>query len=130
MPNKQTILVVAQHQTFRDLLARELTASYHLVFARDGVEAIRTHEQYSKQIATIVIEHRLPKLSGRAVTEWVHHILPELPVIIINKVIDDEIRELLEHPAVTFVQEPAQLVKVKTVLQNILHKPPLALTSH
>ncbi|MGZ8876401.1 MAG: hypothetical protein ACXW1F_07985, partial [Halobacteriota archaeon] len=82
------------------------------------------------QIATLVIELHLPRLSGRAVTEWVHHILPELPVIIINDVIDDEIRELLKHPAVTFVQKPAQLVKVKTVLQNILQTNSVAATGH
>lgn len=130
MPGKQTILVVAHQKTFRNLLAKELTPSYDLVFAKDGVEAIRVHERYTNQIATLVIELHLPRLSGRAVTEWVHHILPELPVIIINDVIDDEIRELLEHPAVTFVQKPAQLVKVKTVLQNILQTNSVAATGH
>jgi len=130
MPGKQTILVAARKKTFRNLLAKELTPFYDLVFAKDGVEAIRIHEQYTNQIATIVVELHLPRLSGRAVTEWVHHIVPELPVIVINDVIDDEIRELLEHPAVTFVQKPAQLVKVKTVLQNILQKSSVALTAH
>jgi CheY-like chemotaxis protein len=130
MTNKQTILVATHQQPFRNLLAKELTPAYDLVFAADGVEAIRTHERYSNQIATIVIEHHLPKLSGCVVTEWLHHILPELPVIIVNDVIDDEIQELLEHPAVTFVQEPAQLMKVKTVLQNVLHTKSIALARH
>jgi CheY-like chemotaxis protein len=129
MPGKQTILVAAHQKTFRNLLAKELTPFYDLVFAKDGVEAIRIHEQYTNQIATIVVELHLPRLSGRAVTEWVHHILPELPVIIINDVIDDEVRELLAHPAVTFLQEP-HLVKVKTVLQNILHTNSVAATGH
>jgi len=120
MSDKQTILVVDQQRTIRNILARELKPSYDVLFAEDGVQAIRLYELHAKEIASLVIDVRLPRLNGRAVTEWVHHIFPDLPVIIMSRAIDTEVQEMLGSPAVTFLRKPFHLTELKKVLRELV----------
>ncbi len=82
------------------------------------MQAVRVYESHAERIATLVIELRLPKLNGRAVTQWVHHIFPDLPVIISGSVIDPDVKELLANPSVRFIQKPLRLSELKQLLHE------------
>ena len=118
MSDRKTILLVDQERDVRNRLGRQLKQNYEVLFAKDGVQAVRVYESYAERIATIVIELRLPKLSGRAVTQWVHHILPDLPVIIAGNVIDPDVKELLTDPAVRFIRKPLRLSELTKLLHE------------
>ena len=129
MSEKQTILVVDHQRTIRNILARELKPSYDVLFAEDGVQAIRIYELHAHEIASLVIDVRLPRLNGRAVTEWVHHIFPNLPVIIMSRALDDDVQEMLASPAVTFLRKPFRLSELKKVLRELVSSQSLAATA-
>ena len=120
MSEKQTILLVDHQRTIRNILTRELQPSYDVLFAEDGVQAIRIYERHAHEIASLVIDVRLPRLNGRAVTEWVHHIFPNLPVIIMSRALDAEVQEMLASPAVTFLRKPFRLSELKKVLRELV----------
>jgi len=116
--DKKTILLAYHERKVRNVLRQKLKPNYDLLFAEDGVQAVRVYESHAECIATIVMELRLPKLSGRAVTQWVHHILPDLPVIISGSVIDPDVKELLANPSVRIIQKPLRLSELKQLLHE------------
>jgi two-component system, cell cycle sensor histidine kinase and response regulator CckA len=116
--DRKTILLVDHERDVRNVLGRKLKPDFEVLFAEDGVQAVRVYETYAARIATIVIELRLPKLNGRAVTQWVHHILPDLPVIIAGNVIDPDVKELLTDPAVHFIRKPLRLSELTKLLHE------------
>ncbi|HXM48879.1 MAG TPA: response regulator [Pyrinomonadaceae bacterium] len=118
MFDKKTILLAYHERKVRNVLRHKLKPNYDLLFAEDGVQAVRVYESHAERIATIVIELRLPKLNGRAVTQWVHHILPDLPVIISGSVIDPDLKELLANPSVRFIQKPLRLSELTQLLHE------------
>jgi DNA-binding NtrC family response regulator len=124
--DRKTILLVDHERDVRNVLGRKLKPDYEVLFAEDGVQAVRVYETYAERIATIVIELRLPKLNGRAVTQWVHHILPDLPVIIASNIADPDVKELLTDPAVRFIRKPLRLSELTRLLQETVGGPALA----
>ena len=119
-------MLVDQEQDVRNILGPKLKPEYEVLFAEDGVQAVRVYETYAERIATIVIDPRLPKLNGRAVTQWVHHILPDLPVIIAGTVTDPDVKELLTNPAVHFIRRPLRLSELKKLLHETVGRRALA----
>ena len=130
MSRKHTILVVDHERNIRKVLERELKANYEVLFARDGLEAVRVYESHQEQIATILIDLCLPRLNGRAVTEWVHHIRPDLPIIVMGKAVDKAVKEMPESGAViTFIRKPFHLSELMGLLRKILDQQSFAYTS-
>ncbi len=113
-------MLVDQERNVRNVLRRKLNMDYEVLFAEDGVQAVRVYETHAERIATIVIDLCLPKLNGRAVTQWVHHIIPDLPVIIAGNVTDPDVKELLSDPAVRFVRKPLHLSELTKLLKETM----------
>jgi len=127
--DRKTILLVDHEQDVRSVLGRKLNTDYEVLFAEDGVQAVRVYETYAKRIAAIVIDLRLPKLNGLAVTQWVHHIFPNLPVIVAGNVIDLDVKELLTDPAVRFILKPLRLSELTKLLHETVGGPAPANTA-
>jgi DNA-binding NtrC family response regulator len=129
MSTRQTILIVDHERNTRQVLARELTPMYEVLLAEDGLEAVCVYETHREQIATILIDLRLPRLNGRAVAEWVHHIRPELPIIVMSKAIETAVKELPESAVVTFIRKPFHLSELKKLLRGVLAQQPIVYAS-
>src|ERR1700737_4607173 len=113
MSKRQTVLIVDHERSIRTVLARELKAKYEVLVATDGLEAVRIYETHGTQIGTILIDPRLPRLDGQAVAEWVHHIRPDLPIILMGKAVE----ELPLTDGVLFVRKPLHLPELKKLLR-------------
>ena len=120
MSTRQTILIVDHERNIRKALARELKPNYDLLLAEDGLEAVRVYESHQEQIATILIDLGLPLLDGRAVADWVHHICPGLPIIVMSRTAEKAVKELPESEVVSFVRKPFRLSAVKKLLRETL----------
>lgn len=125
MSTRQTVLIVDRERTIRAALARELKANYEVLVARDGLEAVRIYEAHGEQIGTILIDPRLPRLDGHAVADWVHHIRPDLPIIVMSTAAE----ELPESNGVLFVRKPFHLPELKRLLRSILTQQPVVQAS-
>jgi CheY-like chemotaxis protein len=123
MPIKQTILVVDDDPSVRDALALELEASYDVLVARDGIDAVRIYEHNIERVAAIVTDLNMPRLNGQLVTEWVHHIRPQLPVVIMSGSIRNrELEDLLQSPAVSFLSKPFEPSELESLLSYVLER--------
>lgn len=121
MSVKQTILVVDDEAAIRNMLAVELEASYDVLVARDGLEAISLYEHNAERVAAIVTDLEMPRLNGRLVAEWIHHINPLLPIIIMSGGLKTaELEDLLQSHAVTFLAKPFEPSHLESLLRKAL----------
>lgn len=121
MSNKQTILVVDDEPIIRTMLAQELEESYDVMVAKDGLEAIFIYEHHVERVTAIVTDLEMPRLNGRLVTEWVHHINPRLPIIVMSGSMRDvDLEELLRSRYVTFVAKPFEPSRLKALLSKAI----------
>lgn len=80
---RQTILVAAGEPLACELMSGALGEAYQLLVVRDGIEAVVRYESNAAQVCAVITEMALPRLGGDLLAEWLHHIDPRLPVIII-----------------------------------------------
>lgn len=116
--NKPTILVAVGEVPAGDRLARELGGEYQVLLARDGLDAAVQYERLAGQVSAVVADLRLPRLSGSVLAEWLHHIDPQLPVIILASGDDeDELVALRPLPAVRVVTKPVRIHRLKALVE-------------
>lgn len=121
MYSKPTILVVDDEPSIRDALATELAANYEVLEACDGLDAVCIYEHNVGRIVAIITDLNMPRLNGQLVAEWVHHIRPHLPVIIMSTSIQQtDLEDLLQSPAVSFLSKPFELAEIQSLLNDVL----------
>ena len=105
------------------MLADELEASYEVLVAKDGIDAICIYERNVQRVRAIITDLQMPRLNGGLVAEWVHHINPRLPVIIMSGSLGSrELQELLQNPTVTFLPKPFNTGQLETLLDVALER--------
>ena len=102
-----------------------VSRTYELLFKRrniplsftalDGPEAIRKFENASPKPGVVIIDYRLPSMSGLALMKRLLNIEPSTRIIFISG--DDSIRqESLESGAKVFLKKP---VDIKTITDTV-----------
>lgn len=123
MSGKQTVLVADDDAAIRDMLATHLETSYEVLIAQDGLDAICLYEHHVERVVAIVTDLEMPRLNGRLVTQWIHHISPQLPVIIMSgDAANKDLEDLLQHQHVTFMPKPFDLSYFETQLKRLLSR--------
>src|SRR6266850_2593748 len=103
MPVRHTILIVDDDPNVRIMLADSLEEHYDVLLAGDGVDAAYLYESNAQRIAAIVTDLEMPRLGGQSLTDWVHHIHPQLPVIIMSGSFEGHaLRDLPRQPMTSF----------------------------
>jgi DNA-binding NtrC family response regulator len=120
---KKTILVVDNDATALRILAETLQDNYEVLIASDGVNAAYIYERNVDRIAALVTDLNMPRLDGNALSEWVHHIRPKLPIIIMSGSLRKQLsEELKREPATRFVGKPFEPVRLEAILQDVLQR--------
>ncbi|HEX8890952.1 MAG TPA: response regulator [Pyrinomonadaceae bacterium] len=123
MHNKQTVLIADDDLSIRNMLADELEASYEVLVAKDGIDAICIYERNVQRVRAIITDLQMPRLDGELVAEWVHHINPRLPVIIMSGSLRNlELQELLKNPTITFLAKPFNPRQLEALLDVALER--------
>src|SRR5436189_5172792 len=108
MFKKPTILIVDDDPLIRANLADYLDEQYHILQAIDGVDAAYVYESNRERIAAIVTDLDMPRLNGQSLAEWVHHIDPLVPIIIISGSFEKRaLRDLPRRPTTSFPGKPS-----------------------
>jgi signal transduction histidine kinase/ActR/RegA family two-component response regulator len=80
-----TILVVEDDTAVRDLAARLLeTAGYHVLTAKDGVEALQIIGERGASIGAVLTDVVMPRMRGTELAERLVHLLPHTKVILMS----------------------------------------------
>ncbi|HTY36303.1 MAG TPA: PAS domain S-box protein [Bacteroidota bacterium] len=104
----ETILVVEDEDMLRDLLKGVLTSKgYTVVTAADGVEAVELYMLHRKEIALVVADVGLPRLSGNEVFHKLKRINAKVNVVLASgflepgftaEVLKSGVREIIRKP--------------------------------
>ena len=104
---KKYILIVDDELINRKILGNMLQDSYELLYAEDGIEALKKIQQYSEVIAMVLLDLQLPKMSGidvlRKMTNNSEY--SRIPVIVLTAEQGTEV-ECLNLGAVDYLQKP------------------------
>jgi two-component system response regulator AtoC len=123
MPDKKTILLVDDDPKILDTLALTLQATYEVLTAVDGVVAAHVYERHLESIEALVTDLEMPRLSGSSLAEWVHHIRPHLPVIIISGRLEKAVAANLPRgPMISFLGKPFEPNQLEAALQGALEQ--------
>lgn len=78
----ETILVVEDNEALREIASLVLAAAgYQVILASDGEEGVRLFTIHQREIAVVVFDIIMPRLSGREAYSRVSAIKPGIPVI-------------------------------------------------
>src|SRR5262245_48385822 len=121
MSERQTILVVDDDPFIRHMLADSLEKHYEVLLAGDGVDAAYVYESHAKRVRAIVTDLEMPRLGGQSLAEWVHHISPQLPVIIMSGAFEKHtVKELSRRPMISFLGKPFETSQLEAILDEVL----------
>ena len=121
MLDRKTILIVDDDPTILNMLAMTLEASYDVLRAEDGVAAAYVYEHNIDTVAAIVTDLEMPRLNGQSLAEWVHHLRPRLPVIIISGTIRTRPGEdFSQAPMTRFLGKPFEPARLEALLDDAL----------
>jgi two-component system cell cycle sensor histidine kinase/response regulator CckA len=82
-----------QLKYMRHLLERE---GYRVLGARDGMEAVALHRRHSDEIALVVLDLRLPKLSGWEAFQEMKKEDPRLKALVASAYATPEVKSAVE----------------------------------
>ena len=108
------ILVIEDEVMLAELLKSILVSKgYTVLVARDGEEGVETYRRHAGEIALVISDLGLPKLSGEGVVTKIMEINRKAVLIIASGFIDPEIRSALEKRGVGYyIQKPYKSFEV------------------
>lgn len=120
----ETILVVEDEIYLIDIIQSTLESSgYHLYTAQDGEEALKIYKNHKDEIALVLSDIGLPKISGVDVLKKLKQINPNVKVLLASGFIVPETKiEIQQLGALGFLQKPylpkELLVKIRKAIDE------------
>ena len=117
---KETILLIDDDEPVLSMLAKSLEESYQVLVATNGMAAVYVYEQHREAIVALVTDVEIPRLDGTALAEWVRHINPTLPVILMSgSVPGEKISQLLQRTGIAFLAKPFMHKRIEELLNSL-----------
>jgi len=104
----ETILVVEDEETLRDLISFVLEGKgYRVLKASDGEEGLRLFTERMQDIALVLSDLGLPKMSGEDLFRGIRRLKPDAKVILASGYVEPGTKsELLKAGARALIQKP------------------------
>jgi DNA-binding response OmpR family regulator len=120
MPAASAVLLVEDEDLVRTTVARVLSALGSPVVAvasaEEGLAALRAADH---EFRAVLLDVRLPGLSGARAAGEIRSIAPELPILLMSGRSDEETEAALELQGVHYLQKPFGMEKLAAVLDRI-----------
>ncbi len=123
----ETILLIEDEPSLRDMVGRALTASgYTVLGAGDGAEAMRVSGERNDAVDLVLTDMILPGMSGRELAVEFRRRRPGLPIIIMSGYTGETYPALESLPAgVGYLEKPFSLADLRRRVRESLDEPPL-----
>ena len=109
----QLVLVVDDQEINRDVLGMILEDYYEIIYASNGVEALKQIEAYRDELAVVLLDLLMPEMDGFQVLDILHGDanLSRIPVIVLTAEKNAELRAL-QMGAADFITKPFDMHEV------------------
>ncbi|WP_057059427.1 PAS domain-containing hybrid sensor histidine kinase/response regulator, partial [Bacteroides fragilis] len=112
---KATILIAEDTDSNFDLLNAILGRKYHLVRARDGMEAVTMYNEVNPDL--ILMDIKMPNLDGLEATRIIRQLSAEVPIIAQSAYAYEHDRNAAEEAGCNdFISKPIAQEKLKTII--------------
>jgi len=121
--NTKSVLIVDDDPAFRQLMSVVLTDdAYQLEFAGGGRQALEMTE--AKRYDAIVLDLKMPDVSGFDVLEGLKASAPGIPCVIIISAASDKLIESIVTPnVIARIRKPFEIAKLKGAISDCLRTP-------
>jgi two-component system cell cycle sensor histidine kinase/response regulator CckA len=119
---KGMILVVDDEDGVRDMANRMLAHSgFSVLSASNGFEALELFEQHQHEIDCVLLDFRMPLMSGEETLERLRNIDGNVKVVLVSGNYDPD--EAAKMNVNAFVQKPYSMVKIARTLSDAILEP-------
>jgi PAS domain S-box-containing protein len=120
----EVLLLIEDEEPMRELVKSLLESKgYTVLVAENGREGIQRFAEHQKEIALVLSDMGLPKLSGENVFYHLRQLKPTVPVIIASGYLDSNVKSKLFQDGMTdFLQKPYHPAKVLRTIRAALDK--------
>jgi len=118
----ETVLVIEDEEMLADLMVTTLISKgYAVLSASDGEEGVRVFQKYWKEIALVVTDLGLPKISGIEVVRRIRSINPSARIILSSGFIDAETKaEMITAGVEHFILKPYKAAEVLHTVRDVI----------
>jgi PAS domain S-box-containing protein len=118
----ETLLIVEDEEVLRDILHTLLESKgYHLYAAADGIEAVNVYREHRNEIALVLTDVGLPKMTGLDEFKKLKEINPNVKVLLASGFLDLGAKsEIYKAGAKGFIQKPYRSYDVLSKIREVL----------
>lgn len=121
MSDKVKLLVVDDDKSIQTVLKFVLKNEYDVTVLGDGQEAIDL--LYKEKFDVVLMDIKMPKVSGLEALRKIHKIAPETDVIMLTATLSSDVTsEAMKSGAVNYLTKPFETDELKSVLQKLTKK--------
>jgi DNA-binding NtrC family response regulator len=96
-------------------------AGYHVLTARDGMEAIERYKEHCAEVSLVLLDLMMPKMSGEQVFRALKKIDGNVRVLVTSGYSDeDKARSVIESGAAGFLQKPYDAAGLSDAMRRAL----------
>jgi DNA-binding response OmpR family regulator len=119
------LVLVIEDELLMCEVAKEILEAHGLTVltATDGHQGVALFREHAQDLRAVLLDLKLPDMSGEAVLREIHHVHPQTPVILVTGLEERTARpSLADLPVAGFIQKPFYLGpflrKVREVLER------------
>lgn len=120
------LVLVIEDELLMCEVAKEMLEAHGLTVltATDGQKGVALFREHAQSLRAVLLDLRLPDMSGEEVLREIHRVCPQTPVILVTAVEETTARpRLADLPVAIFIQKPFYLGpflrKVRDVLERV-----------
>jgi DNA-binding response OmpR family regulator len=119
---RATILLIDDDASVRLSLRRALEhCGFDVLEASDGAEGLEVFIRYQDQIDAVVVDQRMPRMSGQQVVEEIKRRQPRVPVVLISgQDVADMVEPATALRADAFIRKPFELVDLARTVRRVV----------
>lgn len=120
----ETILLVDDEQTIIEIIGMALKMfGYEVLFATEGEDALQTYRSRKDQIALVILDMLMPKMSGGKVFDLLKEINPSVKVLLTSGYnYGEETAKIVKRGGHGFIQKPFGVKELAEKIREILDR--------
>lgn len=124
LPESETLLVVEDERSFRELLREGLQSrGYQVLAASNGVDALQLVEQYNGPIHLLITDVIMPQMSGPELAKCLIDVRGNIDVLYMSGYADDKLGTVSDsNGELTWIQKPFYLDDLVQKIREVLQK--------